>query len=133
VQKTLHGLTWGDVAARHGLDPNRAPVGDGWADLVDRLFTDLEAMGWHSTLISRFEEKYGELLLESDHPASPPSFEGRWSAWEQRIEEAERESDRTCSECGRPGEEVIIDHWVYKLCPPCASYRRAEFSARRAD
>ena len=53
MQKTIHGLTWDAVAARHGLDANNYRVGDGWADLVEQLLTDLEAMGWRWTPITR--------------------------------------------------------------------------------
>jgi hypothetical protein len=122
---TIHGLTWDDVVARHGLSTSQR-VGDGWADLVDRLFTNLETMGWRWTAGTRFEEKYGELLFEPSPPEPPPSYEGWSSAWDDRIEQAERESDRTCSECGRPGDEVVIKGWVYKLCPTCASAQEAE-------
>ena len=100
-RQTIHGLTWDAVAARHGLDANAYRVGDGWADLVDRLLTDLESMGWRRTPITRLEEKYGELRFEAGNPSNPPSYEGWSSEWEDRVDEAERESDRTCSRCGR--------------------------------
>ena len=126
VQKTIHGLTWDAVAARHGLNANSYRVGDGWADLVEQLLTDLEAMGWRWTPVTELEEKFGELRFEAGNPGNPPSYEGWPSEWEDRVDEAERESDRTCSRCGRPAEEVILDGWVSKLCPICAMARSAE-------
>ena len=116
--------TWAEVAAAHGIDPHRHPLGDGWADIVDRLLTDLEGMGWRWTPITRLEEKYGELRFEAGNPDNPPSYEGWPSEWEARVAEAEQESDCTCSLCGRPGEEVVIRGWVRKLCPACAEQER---------
>lgn len=123
---TVHGRTWDEVAARHGLTSAVHRVGDGWADLVDRLLTDLEAMGWRPTPITRLEEKYGELRFEAGNPTSAPSYQGWPSEWEARVDEAERESDRTCSRCGRPAEEVVIRGWVHKLCPACAGTVRGD-------
>jgi hypothetical protein len=126
TRHTVHGRTWDAVAARHSLNANIYRIGDGWAELVDRLLTDLVAMGWRGRPITRLEEKYGELCFEVG-PGNPPSYAGWSTELEERVTEAERESDRTCSECGRHGDEVIIDSWVYKLCPVCASTRRAEY------
>lgn len=63
-QPTIHGLSRDEVATRHGVDARVWPIGDGWAELVDRLLTDLEALGWRQVRSTRLEEKYGELLFE---------------------------------------------------------------------
>ena len=114
MPKTIHGLTWNEVAARHRVNGWSKSIGDGWAEIMERLLTDLEALGWSRAPITRLEEKYGELCFEV---ASGKEWT---SAMEDRVTEAERESDRTCSKCGRPGEEVIVRGWVHKLCPGCA-------------
>ena len=121
MARTIHGLTWEQVARRHGLDPvSTWRVGDGWAEIVDRLLTDLEAMGWRWTPITRLEEKYGELRFEAGNPDNPPSYEGWPAAWEARVDLAEVEADHTCTICGRPAHETVVDGWVHKLCPACA-------------
>ena len=126
MAKTIHGRFWGEVAARHRIDPRIYPIGDGWADILDRLLDDLERMGWRWTPITRLEEKYGQLRFEAGNPNNPPSYEGWPTEWEARTTEAESESNRTCSRCGRPGDEVVIHRWIHKLCPVCAVEARTD-------
>ena len=59
---------------RHGLYAPWSGVGDGWVPIVDRLITDLEAMGWRGQ-VRQVKEKFGGLrFYYPTHWSTPPGL-----------------------------------------------------------
>ena len=89
-----------------------SPVGEGWADLIDKLMEDLFAMGWNG-LLEQCKEKFGGI---------------RWyvgSASKEihsRISEAEIMSYLTCETCGRMGFPRQSG-WIKTLCDKHATMK----------
>ena len=94
-------------------------VGDGWIPIIDRLATDLIAMGWDRDL-HQVKEKFGTLRFYIGHSNDE---------MEKRIDVAEDESAKTCEECGAYGT-LKGTGWVVTLCDPCYEKYLAERSAR---
>ena len=65
----------------------------GWFDILDRLWTDLVAMGWDREVCD-LKDKFGTLSFTI--------FDGTDEMFE-RIWQAIDESARTCEDCGAPG------------------------------
>lgn len=88
-----------------------ACVGPGWKDILTKLVTDLEAMGWDGT-IHQVKEKFGGLRfyigLDTDE-----IFD--------RINQAEAESFKVCETCGKPGEPTSNHGWIKTLCSKCGN------------
>jgi hypothetical protein len=104
-------MTVEEVLAKHGLTPLIPDsCGDGWTDIVDRLCSDLAAMGWDGTL-SQVKSKFGGLRFYADLNG----VEDTKSGW-ARIDEAEAESYRTCEVCGEPGALVCVYGWYSTVC-----------------
>lgn len=94
--------------------------GDGWFNLIFRLSERIEAAarrvgatpdseGWPRAL--QVKEKYGTLRFYS-MPAR--------DEFSKLIDEAEKDSARTCELCGGPGRLREKRLWYKTLCDPCA-------------
>jgi hypothetical protein len=83
--------------------------GDGWFDLLHRLSAKLEAAG---VTADQVKEKYGTLRFYFSAPAET------YDAAEAAVDEAERESERTCEVCGRPGK-INDGPWFVVRCEAC--------------
>lgn len=81
-------------------------VGDGWVPILDRLATDLVALGWDRK-VYQIKEKFGTLRFYAGDNTTDEMGE--------RIGEAESESAITCEECGAPGE-LRQGGWLKTLC-----------------
>ncbi|HVA91936.1 MAG TPA: hypothetical protein VNL71_19080 [Chloroflexota bacterium] len=105
---TVHGLAYEQVMWRHGLDNPWIPggVGDGWAELVDRLFVDLRSLGWDGRL-SQIKEKYGTLRVYLARSTTE---------MEDRILAAEEESATICEICGATGRLLEERAWIAARC-----------------
>lgn len=80
---------------------------DGWLGLIDRLVVDLKGMGW-SGKVSQVKQKFGQLCFYGEELSD---------AMSARIDQAERESARTCETCGRPGIQTTVRHnWLACRC-----------------
>ena len=96
-----------------GADPRESfsmfgvECGDGWFDLLWRLCTDLELMGWQGH-VTQVKEKFGELRFY---------ISGATEEVFNRIDEATDESHRTCETCGQPGALDQSLYWLVTLCP----------------
>lgn len=122
--ETLPDSWWGTgkvrkVLEKHGFGPKGKQIflgagcGDGWADIIDRYLTDLEERGFE-VQIDQIKEKFGGLRIYDSvgHPLfrtiNSPSAEMERAALEayldKRHDEAEKESYRTCEECGERGK-----------------------------
>lgn len=98
-----------DILEKHGIKDVYAECGDGWADILDRLLTDLKELGWDGRLL-QVKEKLGGLRFYI------PKGGKRILA---RIARAERESTRTCEDCGNPGFHYNKGAWLYTRCGGC--------------
>lgn len=86
-----------------GSPPHMA-VGDGWADVLSRLFDRIaEALAGEPVAtkiaIVDVKEKYGELRCDLLAPVGPEAE----AAIDEAILLAEMRSECTCDECGEPG------------------------------
>jgi len=81
--------------------------GDGWFDILWRLFEDLEPVvaGKHFQVL-QLKEKCGGLRVYVSSTTDEI---------QRRIESAEQESFRTCEVCGQPGKRRQ-EHWIKTLC-----------------
>ena len=84
-------------------------VGDGWVPLLDRLITDLVALGWGKKVF-QIKEKFGTLRFYASYTSAEMS---------DRIREAELESAKTCEQCGRPGRLRTDRRWTETICDEC--------------
>ena len=83
-----------DILNKHGIadPPCGATAGKGWLPLLDRLITDLIALGWDKDC-QQIKTKFGDLRF----------YIGEGSKEiHQRISEAATEAGETCSQCGAP-------------------------------
>lgn len=91
-----------------------AECGDGWADILDRLFFGIENrikdlgqdIGSSNLRILQIKEKFGELRF---YYQSNIDFS-------DLIEAAVEESARTCEECGKPGALSSNGRWLMVRC-----------------
>jgi hypothetical protein len=125
--------TYAKMMARHGLYAAWSGVDDGWVPLVDRLLTELEALGWNGTVLG-VKEKFGLLRFYFNHtryewqadPTAPQG--GEWAevagtpegadraAIKQLVEAAEAASSTICERCGAPGELRLDGDWFLTGC-----------------
>ena len=85
-------------------------VGPGWVPLLDRLASDLVDLGWDRDL-HQVKEKFGTLRFYVGE---------RTTRMAARIRRAERESARTCEDCGKRGTTSAPDQgWMRTLCRAC--------------
>ena len=102
----------GDI--RPTLMPFGFQCGDGWSDILWRLWVDMEPLvtELEKEINRRFEvtqvsQKFGRLGFSINH---------RTNDIDQRIGEAQKESSRTCEICGRPGKRREMDGWIRATC-----------------
>lgn len=89
-------------------------VGDGWVPILDRLATDLIALGWDRDL-HQVKEKFGGLRFYIG--ASTDEID-------KRIKQAEAECWKTCEDCGNPGKRRG-GGWIRVLCEGCEKKRKS--------
>lgn len=101
---------------RH-CDPGEAPMcfgfecGDGWFPLIDRLAAKITALDEkrEPTVAVQVKQKFGGLRFYIDCG---------YDDVQAVIDEAEKESYKTCEACGKPGEPNSTG-WIMTLCPEC--------------
>ena len=98
--------------------------GGGWYALIDRLSAALEAINGTLKADERIEavqvkEKYGGLRFYTN--GAPVGVCDRVDAM---IRAAEKESYRTCEQCGKPGKPNA-NGWITTLCNECRSRARS--------
>ncbi len=105
---------------RQGLYAPWSGIDDGWVPLVDKLISDLRALGWDGS-VQQVKEKYGGLRFYYSHTReefvedqSAPHGQ-RWvivgqtpteaevKRMDRLVRNAEKASFRTCARCGAPG------------------------------
>lgn len=87
-------------------------VGPGWAGVIERLTTDLFALGWDGVVLQA-KEKFGGLRFYIANDSD---------LIHARINAAESESYKTCEQCGAAGLPRQ-DGWIKTLCDEHAKGR----------
>lgn len=131
-------------ADRHS-DPRHSPLafgiecGDGWFDLLWDLSQKLERLIEAVPVVCQFcGHSQTECSCEEYHPYWPRASQVkekfgtlRFYTWgfangmEKLIKEAERESAKTCEECGAPGK-LRTERWHAVRCDACDSHWRLD-------
>jgi hypothetical protein len=88
--------------------------GDGWKDILERLFEKIKDHGSH---VMQVKEKFGGLRFYTD---TEDDFTYRV------IQEAERESFKTCEYCGTKEDVTVEGGWIKTLCKTCRKKRELE-------
>ena len=86
--------------------------GKGFHKLIDKLYDKIP-----EERITGIKPKYGRIDLYIDGTEEEQDFGF----------EIERESERTCEDCGEPGELKEINHWITALCDKCFKKRNKSF------
>ena len=89
-------------------DEIKSFVGPGWGKLIDELLDDLKLLDWDGN-VHQVKEKFGGLRFYIGS-GSPEVHE--------RIEQAERDSESICEDCGAPGK-IRNRPWLKTLCDEC--------------
>ena len=93
-------------------------VGDGWYDLLDVLFSQLQS---HDVTLAQVKEKYGRLRVYLD------SYPESRDAIDAIIETCETLSGRICENCGNKGK-IRGKGWLVTLCDSCSAKERASWT-----
>ena len=87
------------------LNKKEYPVGKGWWQILDELFTKIP----NKTLsVLQIKEKFGGLRVYMEGDGDPEI--------EPLIQKAEEESYKTCEECGMEGYSYLHRGWIITLC-----------------
>jgi hypothetical protein len=111
--------------AKHGLKysaRNRGYVDPGWVPIVDKLITELLALGWDGDL-HQVKEKFGGLRFYVG-AATPEMI--------KLIHAAEVETFTICEGCGKPGVQRT-GGWIKTLCDRCDASRKAVYYISTLD
>jgi hypothetical protein len=108
-----------------GLSERSKPLWDlpwvpvGWKDLVTGLCDDLEGMVPQDSPegfgVVQIKSKFGGLRFYIKQGQT------EIKGIDERIQLAHEESYRTCEQCGRPGELLETDEYLYTSCPDHAA------------
>ena len=100
----------------------RCSTGPGWWHIIDRILEKIAESEPYAANINpmnvEIKEKYGTLRIYILHD----SFRNPGRI-EELIDSAEKESSRTCEECGIPGKTRSIHDWYTTLCEECAALK----------
>ena len=105
------------ILEKHGIKYPRcgAQCGPGWYPIIERLIVKLKALGWDLEL-DQIKEKFGGLRFY---------IGGYTPGMDQAIAEAEKESFRTCEDCGAEGKPRK-GGWIRTLCDTCDAARKVK-------
>ena len=106
-------LQYGCEAAPVTLEALQESVGPGWSDILARLVSELEQLGWDGRIL-QIKEKFGGLRFYVE-AASDEVY--------ARIEQAEQDSYHVCEECGQRGM-IRSGGWIKTLCDECEALRQ---------
>ncbi|KAJ7456979.1 hypothetical protein FB451DRAFT_1183498 [Mycena latifolia] len=86
-------------------------IGDGWEPILRRLCVDLEP---HKKLrFEQIKEKMGGLRVYT-------TAHRQYNVIQDRVNQAEDESFRTCETCGADGRMAATEHgWLFTTCQAC--------------
>lgn len=86
--------------------------GNGWTGIIDPLIEKITQLGG---VVNQVKEKFGGLRVYFDQGDSLAS-EADWDAFEDQLELAQLEAERTCEMCGKPGRMMVKAGWHKTLC-----------------
>ena len=93
-------------------------VGDGWEPLIRRLSVKLDPVAASSGVHAvQVKEKNGGLRFYIDGVTKAPAE--TVTAMRAPIEAAQKESLRTCEQCGAPGKMHVRQGWARTRCDAC--------------
>jgi len=100
--------------------PLGAQCGDGWADIVDRLFTEIDQVEGVTVKLAQLKEKFGLLRIYVDVDVNAGMSMETVDYLRKQIGglviSAEAESSKVCERCGDSGELRSNRGWVKTLC-----------------
>lgn len=113
--------------------PNQIPdwisqVGKGWAPLLRDLHEKLSKLdpGYR---VSQVKEKFGSLRVYAVGGSNMVNSD----LFQQMINEAERQSETVCENCGAPGEILPTPGWYLCLCDDCRNVALNAYQSLRTD
>lgn len=109
------GLIW-EYSGKKVID-GQGWFGPGWYNLTAQLITDLIVLGWDKSL-AQVKEKFGGGRFYIGA--------GSIAIWD-RILDWERETFKTCEQCGT--QENVLTHgpaWTKTLCSSCRTYTQEQ-------
>jgi hypothetical protein len=87
----------------------------GWAGIITKFYSDLEAFGVYHA-VSVVKEKFGGLRIYLDYVGADAEITNKI---QDLIDDAEEASYGVCSECSAPGELRDDLSWILTLCDSC--------------
>lgn len=105
------------------FDLERDHVGPGWQPIIEKLHTELLKID-PDYVVAQIKEKFGGLryYFSFSEKAEPEQRE----QMDALVLEAEKEAERTCELCGKPGENLADRGWWTTLCVNCRETRNAQ-------
>jgi hypothetical protein len=91
---------------------------DGWNGILQPLCDEVERLGG---TIHQIKEKFGGLRFHYRLPRGTSDADKE--AFAQRVRRAEDESLRTCETCGKPGELIRKEGYLFTACERCRDAR----------
>lgn len=111
----LNKVNYEELLKKHNLKPEfQGHIGTGWVPFVDKLFSDIKALGWDCNLV-QLKEKFGGLRVYTAEVSDEIN---------KLIHALETESFFICEVCGKEGLHQRVtekpSHYLIKtLCEPC--------------
>jgi hypothetical protein len=107
-------------------DPQKSLIGfgfecnDGWFDLLKRLIEDFAEIDTSKEIkVQQIKEKFGSLRCYADYPSRLDTSRLTGLGVMERIEQAEKESAKTCEVCGAEGKIISKGGWLMCRCQKC--------------
>lgn len=92
-------------------------IGEGWIPIMRKLCENVQAIidtnpeKYKDFEFAQVKEKFGGLRVYCNR---------NFDEIEELIEDAQREADRTCEVCGKPGKLRADRAWIQTLCDRCS-------------
>lgn len=125
-----------EICAKFALKvPEWSDLPPGWAGLLESALKDMLDAGWKGSL-DQVKEKFGGLRIYynlgeqpdyrplEDIDATIDAEEILWNELVKIVSKAEKESFKTCQDCGQPGQLLNNSGWLMTLCPECFEKRK---------
>jgi len=107
----------------YGKDPRQSLMafgvecGDGWYDILYKLFEKLEKC--EGLYLAQVKEKFGGLRVYVGFTQDANECISDSETAYEAIDEAEIASTSTCERCGKPGTINNENFWLSTRCPEC--------------
>ena len=121
-----------EICAKFALKvPAWSDLPPGWAGLLESALKEMLEAGWKGHL-EQVKEKFGGLRIyyNMGEPEDSPLADvddltdDERELWNMKIvSKAEKESFKTCQDCGQPGQLLNNSGWLMTLCSKCFQNR----------